>query len=75
MSLSNLSEINDDELINLLDEKFEILAKQAALHNIINEIMDQFKKVLYDMEEIEWQLELLRMENVLLCECIEKLSQ
>lgn len=75
MSLTNLLEINDDELINLMHEKFQILVKQVALHSIINEIMDQFEKVLYDIEEIEWQLELLRIENVILLESIENLAE
>lgn len=75
MSLSNLLEMNDDELIEIVNEEFELLAKQAALYSIINDIMDQFEEVQYRRKEIEWQLELLRMENASLRKSIQKLSK
>lgn len=66
MFLSDLLEIDDDEVFKLIDEEYELLKKQAALYRIMNDMMDQLEKAAEHEHEIELELEQMRKENATL---------
>lgn len=75
MSLSDLLEMNDEEVFELINEEYELLEKQAALYRIINDMMDQLEKVQEHEEEMELELDQLKMKNDSLRKLLKNMSK
>lgn len=75
MSLSDLLEMDDDEVFDLVNEEYELLKKQAALYRIINDMMDQLERAQEHEQEIELELEQIKMENTSLRKQLKNMSK
>lgn len=75
MSLSDLLEMDDEEVFELINEEYELSKKQTALYNIINDMMDKLVRIKKHEEEIRSELEWLQKENTALRNLIANLSK
>lgn len=63
MCLSDLLEMNDEEVFELVNEEYELSKKQVALYKIMNDMMDQLEKLKQHEEEEKSGLDRLKKEN------------
>lgn len=75
MSLSDLLEMDDEEVFELINEEYELSKKQTALYNIINDMMDKLVRIKKHEEEIRSELEWLQKENTALRNLIANVSK
>lgn len=75
MSLSDLLEMNDEEVFELVNEEYELSKKQVALYKIMNDMMDQLEKLKQHEEEEKSELDRLKKENAFLRDLIKDRSK
>lgn len=66
MSLNDLLDMNDEEVFELIDEEYELSKKQAALYEIMHDMMNQLEKLKQHEAETQSELDRLKMENAFL---------
>lgn len=75
MSLSDLLEMNDEEVFELVDEEYELSKKQAALYEIMHDMMNQLEELKQHEAETKSELERLKMENAFLRNLVKGISK
>lgn len=75
MSLSDLLEMDDEEVFELINEEYELSKKQTALYNIMNDMIDILVRMKENEEEIRSELERLQKENTALRNLIANVSK
>lgn len=73
--LSDLLEMDDEEVFRLVDAEYGLSETQKALHEIIEQIMHQLKKLRKREENMVSEITELREENDRLCDIINEKSK
>lgn len=74
MSWTEILELSDEDIFNMLNTEYEILKEQAALLRSINDIMDQLETIHNHQEQMRLELEMLKMKNISLRSNITHMS-
>lgn len=63
MLLSSLLEMSDEEVFELVDEEYKLSEKQAALYEIMHDMMDHLDKLKQNEERTKLEIKRLKTEN------------
>lgn len=74
-TLSDLLDMEDEEVFELIDEEYGLLEKQGVLYELIDEMSEQIVKLRHQQEEMAAELTRLKKENARLHDVIKKESQ
>lgn len=75
MSLNELLEMNDEEVFELVDEEYELSKKQAALYEIMHDMINRLEKLKQHEAETKSELDRLKMENTFLRNLVKDISK